>query len=87
VRPPCDLVLIVPLPQTEEAVHALRSCVDHLCAELLPSLLQAQAAWQDEQASGSVPRGGTCVFCFFTLGGDTGCVEFCCIFFLFFLGA
>lgn len=36
--------------QTDEAVHALRSFVDHLCGTALPAVLQANAAVDPDQA-------------------------------------
>lgn len=40
-------------PQTEEALHALRCYVDHLCGSLLPQLLQGGGRL--EQASPAAP--------------------------------
>ena len=40
---------LAPCPQTEEAVHAMRSYVDHLCGTTVPALLQLQGGWFAEQ--------------------------------------
>ncbi|KAL4854761.1 Ubiquitin carboxyl-terminal hydrolase 24 [Chlorella vulgaris] len=36
--------------RTDEAVHAVRSYVDHLAGDTLPALLQSQTPWHTEQA-------------------------------------
>lgn len=37
--------------QTDEAVHAIRACINHLCGSTLPMLLQLQAPWHHDEAS------------------------------------
>ncbi|EFN51470.1 hypothetical protein CHLNCDRAFT_59229, partial [Chlorella variabilis] len=35
--------------RTDEAVHAIRACINHLCGSTLPMLLQLQAPWHHDE--------------------------------------